>query len=88
MPEPECLLDVRVTPRASRHAWVWGDPVRCLTTKPPVDGEANEAVVASLAKLLGIAKSRVDVVAGHKSRDKRLRIAGLSADDVRQALGG
>lgn len=88
MPEPSCVLEVRVTPRASRNAWVWGDPVRCLTTKPPVDGEANEAVVASLAKLLGIAKSRVEVVAGHKSRDKRVQISGLTLEEVRHGLGG
>jgi uncharacterized protein YggU (UPF0235/DUF167 family) len=60
--------------------------VRVYTTAPPVDGEANKAVVAMVAKRLGVAKSLVSVVRGESSRDKVLRIEGLSPEYIERRM--
>lgn len=53
---------------------------------PPVEGAANEALIAFIASALDRPKRDIDIVAGQKSRDKRLRVAGARADDVRVRL--
>ncbi|MDT8901539.1 DUF167 domain-containing protein [Anaeroselena agilis] len=70
---------VRVQPRASRSAvtGLAGDAVRVALTSPPVEGAANAACAALFAELLRVAKSRVSIVAGLKSRDKTVRVAGV-----------
>lgn len=74
----ECReIRVRVTPRAARarlapEGAVW----RAWVTVPPEDGKANAAVRDLLAAHLGIARSRVVLVAGAKAREKRFRIDG------------
>jgi uncharacterized protein (TIGR00251 family) len=76
---PERLI-IRVTPKASsnRLKIEYGengiDLVRVYVTVPAEDGKANEAVIALLAKELGIAKSAITIVQGFKTRDKVLRI--------------
>jgi uncharacterized protein len=85
---PETLVRVRVQPRASRDeitAWQ-DDALRVRVTAAPVEGDANAAVRRLLARSLGIAPSSVDVVRGHRSRDKVLRVAGLALADVRARL--
>ncbi len=71
---------VRVQPRASRTAitGLTGDAVRVALTSPPVEGAANTACTVFFAALLGVAKSRVSIVAGLKSRDKTVQVAGLT----------
>lgn len=81
-------LDVRVIPRASRDGLAGMRDGRLLVrvSAPPVDGKANAAVCALLAKAAGVPKGAVSVVRGESSRDKRLRIEGDEAA-VRAALG-
>ena len=55
--------------------------LKIAVTAPPVDGEANAAVIELLAKPLGIARGAVEVIAGASSRRKTLRIAGVTAPD-------
>lgn len=75
-------LAVRLTPRggAARIEGVadWdGHPVlKIRVPAPPVDGAANEALVAFVAKSLGLPRSAVTLVAGDRARVKRLRVAG------------
>ena len=57
-------------------------------TAPPVEGAANEAVTRFIADLLGVRKSQVEVVSGHKSREKTLSIAGLSDAEARSLIEG
>lgn len=57
-------------------------------TAPPVEGRANDAVCAFVAKRLRIAASRVQLVRGHTSRDKLLRIEGVDAATARRSLLG
>lgn len=56
-------------------------------TEPPVDGRANAALVKLIAKRAGVAKGRVSIALGERSRDKVVRISGLSVAELRRALG-
>ena len=53
---------------------------------PPVDGQANAALLRFLARKLGVAPTAVELVRGATGRQKWIRVAGLSAEGVRQAL--
>ncbi len=69
------LLQVRVTPKAAADRIVLEEGVyRVYVTAVPEDGKANKAVIALLAKHLGVAKSRVELVRGETGRDKVFRI--------------
>jgi len=82
------LLRLRVEPRASRDEILgWrNDVLRVRVTAPPVEGAANAAVVALVARALRVAPSTVRVVRGERRRDKRVRVAGLTDADVRTRL--
>jgi uncharacterized protein len=73
-------FDVLVQPRASRAKVgpVHDGRLKILVTAPPVDGEANAAVIELIAKTLGVAKSAVSVVAGATSRRKTVRVEGVA----------
>ena len=77
-------IDVHVQPRASRNAiaGMKDGALRIAVTAPPVDGEANAAVVALLAKKLGVPKRDVSVVQGETSRHKVIEVVGLAREDV------
>jgi uncharacterized protein (TIGR00251 family) len=65
----------------------WRDGVlRVRVTAPPVDGEANAAVARLLARALRVAPSTVAVIRGGRSRDKHVRITGLSEAELRRRL--
>lgn len=67
---------------AGRH----GDALKIRLAAPPVDGKANEALIAFLAKALGVPKANVELVAGQTSRAKRLRVAGVAPAAAEAAL--
>lgn len=81
---------VRVVPRASRNeiVGVHGDALKIRVTAPPVEGRANEALIAFLAKRLDVRKSQVEIVAGGTSRRKMIRVIGLSLQEVGERLLG
>jgi len=81
-------LTVRLTPRADRDAVALDDDgvIRARVTAPPVDGQANAALVKLLAKALGVPKSRVSIVRGASGRDKVVRVDGLSTADAHALL--
>src|SRR5476649_1588537 len=81
---------IRVQPRSSRMGidGVHGDAVRVRVNAPPVDGAANEAVIAVLAKALGVSKRSLTIVSGATSRSKVVEIAGLTAAELRTRLDG
>jgi len=83
------LLRVRVQPRAraERLEGVHGEHLRLRLTAPPVDGAANMACIAFLAKALGVTRSRVRIRSGVKSRDKLIHIVGLTPEHVATRLG-
>jgi uncharacterized protein (TIGR00251 family) len=81
-------VDVLVQPRASRDRIgpVHGDRIKVAVTAPPVDGEANAAVVALIARALGVARGAVEVVAGAGSRRKTVRIRGATRSALEAAI--
>lgn len=86
-------LELLVTPRGGADAvGPWdGAVLRVRVTRPPTDGEANRAVIRLVARAVGVPPSRVSLVRGDRSRRKRLRVEGLSEDELRRrlaAIGG
>lgn len=81
-------FSVRVSPRASRDAilGVHDGALKVALTAPPVEGAANAALIAYLAKALGVAKRAVTIVSGEASRQKRVQIEGVTASDVRRLI--
>ncbi len=81
-------LEVRVQPKAKRDALEAGEgrALKAYVTAPPEGGKANAAVVALLAKALGLAKGRVTIVRGHRGRSKLVRIEGLEEPEARRRL--
>jgi uncharacterized protein len=79
---------VKVHPRARKNAIAGelGDALKLSLTAPPVEGKANDACVKFLAEILGVARSSVSIVAGETSRQKVIRVSGLSAEQVRVKL--
>jgi uncharacterized protein len=80
---------IRVHPRAKKNAITGkvGDALKVALTAPPVDGKANEACVEFFAKLLKVPRSSVSIAAGQTSRNKVIRVVGLSAEEIRHRLG-
>jgi uncharacterized protein (TIGR00251 family) len=83
------LLPVRVTPRAGRNAIAGERDGRVLIriTAPPLDGRANDALCRLLAKTLGLGRGRVTVAGGAQSRDKLIRVDGITPADAAHRLG-
>ncbi|HEX2691873.1 MAG TPA: DUF167 domain-containing protein [Kofleriaceae bacterium] len=81
-------IDILVQPRASRAKIgpMHDGRIKVAVTAPPVDGEANLAVIEIIAKQLGIARSHVEVVAGANSRRKTLRIANVTEQQIAELL--
>lgn len=73
-------FDVLVQPRASRAKVgpLHDGRLKIAVTSAPVDGEANAAVIELLAKVLGVPRRAVEVVAGHTSRRKTIEVRGVS----------
>ena len=63
-----------------------GDALKIRVAAPPVDGRANEALVALLVSTLGVKGEQVVLVSGESSRVKRVRITGLEPDEVTRLL--
>jgi uncharacterized protein (TIGR00251 family) len=85
----DTTLTIRLQPRAKRTAIVdeRDGVLRVSVTAAPVDGQANAALCALIAKRVGVARGRVSIVRGARSREKVVRIEGRGRDDVRRALG-
>lgn len=83
-----CTLPVRVHPGARRNAitGIHDGALKVSLTTPPTDGRANQALIAFLAGELRIPRARVTLLTGAASRTKSLRIAGLSAAQLRAVL--
>jgi uncharacterized protein (TIGR00251 family) len=79
---------VKVHPRAKKNAITGqaGDALKVALTAPPVDGKANAACIEFFAKLLNVPRSSVTIAAGQTSRNKVIRVAGLTAQQVRERL--
>jgi uncharacterized protein len=86
---PTTDLNIRLQPRAKRNAIVdeRDGVLRVSVAAAPVDGLANAALCKLIAKRAGVARSRVSVVRGERSREKTVRVEGLANPELRRALG-
>ena len=83
------VLDILVAPRAARTRvlGVHDQRLKIQLSAPPVEGQANDALVRFLAELLDVARAQVDVISGHASRRKRVRLAAVAAQRVLLKIG-
>ncbi len=80
---------VRVTPRASQNEIVElmeDGTIKVRIAAPPSDNEANEALIKFMAEVLGVPKSRLDIVAGASGRDKLISVVDMDAETAHQRI--
>ena len=82
------VIAVKAVPGASRDRIVGalGDALKIATAAAPEKGKANKAIAATLAKALGVDKRSVELVAGPTGPRKEFRIAGMTAEQLRETL--
>jgi len=82
------VLAVRVIPRAKKNSFAgWhGEALKVRLAAPPVEGKANEALVAFLSKALGVRKQEIELLSGTRSRHKRVLIRDLAPAEVVRRL--
>ena len=79
---------VKIHPRAKKNTITGevGDALKLALTAPPVDGKANAACIEFFANLLKVPRSSVTIAAGQTSRNKVIRVTGLSAKELTERL--
>ena len=82
-------LALKVQPRAPKNeiGHVLGSELKIKIAAPPVDSAANEGLIRFLAEWLGCPRNAVEIVHGHTSRHKQIRICGIPAEEVAERLG-
>lgn len=78
------VFNIRVIPRASRCelAGVQGDALKIRIAAPPVEGAANKECIKFLSDMLGVKKSQIKIISGHKSKNKKFSISGISRKEI------
>jgi hypothetical protein len=86
--ENGCVFQVRVQPKSRRNeiTGLHGDALKIRLAAPPIEGKANQALQKFLAKQLHIPPSAVEILTGHTSRQKRVRVTGVSAQAIHALL--
>ena len=79
---------VKVHPRAKKNGITGevGEALKIGLTAPPVEGRANEACVEYLAAVLKVPRASITIAAGLTSRNKVIRVRGLTAAQVEERL--
>ncbi len=79
---------VRLQPKAKKTAIIGelDGALKLGVTDPPVDGRANEALVRFIAELLKVSRASVTIAAGATTRNKVIRVEGVTAEQVRFRL--
>ncbi|MFZ0734898.1 MAG: DUF167 domain-containing protein [Candidatus Sulfotelmatobacter sp.] len=79
---------IKVHPRAKKNAITgeMGDALKVSLTTPPVEGRANDACIEVFAKILKVPRSSVTIASGQTSRNKVIRVAGVTARYVQDRL--
>ncbi len=87
-PGESCTIKVRVQPKSSRNQvdGFQDGTLRVRVTAAPTEGQANAAVIAILAKTLGVSKSRLEIIRGYSSRDKVISVDALTEQEVRRKI--
>ncbi len=84
----EIRFKVYLQPKASKNEIVgpYRDGMKVKVTAAPVEGKANEALLRFLAKELGVTVSSLEIIRGHRSKEKILRIAAPLGQELRRRL--
>ena len=87
-PGESCTIKVRVQPKSSRNRvdGFQDGALRVRVTAAPTEGQANAAVIAILAKTLGVSKSRLEIIRGYSSRDKVVSVDTLTEQEVQRKI--
>lgn len=82
-------LEIKVQPRSSRNqiAGVQDGILKIKLTAPPVDGEANLALIEYLSSLLGVPKRSINLIKGEISRNKLVEINGIKREFLLNKVG-
>ena len=82
------VIDVRVVPRSGRSgvAGTRNDALLVRLNAPPVEGAANAELIEVIATALGVPKRAVALVAGERSRQKRVKVAGIALGEAEARL--
>ena len=82
------VFRIRVVPRASRSeaAGIQGDALKLRVTAAPTEGKANDECIRLLAKILGVKRTQVTIIAGHAARTKTVAVEGVGAGAVAAML--
>ena len=88
-PGSGCEIRVRLTPRASQERIAGERDGRVLVrvTAPALEGRANDALCRLIARRAGVGRRSVEIVRGAASREKLVRVSGLTLPELRRALG-
>lgn len=81
-------FSVKLHPKAKREriSGLLGDALKLEITAPPINGRANEACISFFSKVLKVPRSSITIAAGLSSRNKVIRITGISAASVKLAF--
>jgi len=77
------LLKVYLQPKSSKNEIVgpYRDGIKIKVTAPPNEGKANEALIRLLGKEFGISPSSIEIIKGHHSREKTLKVLGVPSQE-------
>ena len=78
------VVSVKLVPRSSRNQILGfeGDILKVKVKSAPVDGLANRDLIRLLSKSIKVAKEKVEIISGHRSRLKKIRFYGIKKDDL------
>ena len=82
-------LAVRITPRATRNEIVEvldDGTIKVRIAAPPADNEANAALIEYLSEILGVPRSKLDIVAGASGRDKLIAVVDMDVETANQRI--
>lgn len=84
----DIVLSLYIQPKASKNRFcgLHGEEMKLAITAAPVDGKANKAVQAFLAKFFGVGKAEVTLQSGQQSRHKRFVIKGMASEEARRMI--
>ena len=86
------ILAIDVSPSSGREEFIsgydpWRRSIRCSVRSPPVHGRANREVIESLVRILGVPAASVRVMSGATQSRKRVRVEGVTRQEVLERLG-
>ena len=88
MSEKSVIIQVQIQPRSSKNeiTGLHNGRLKIKISAPPVDGKANQNLIEFIAKELRVSKSKVEIVKGHTSKLKTLKVSGITQEFYRLFL--